>query len=45
MTQEVEEYFSCLLAFIDSTDQQITKPKNKEGKRGILFWKEEKDTL
>ncbi len=40
--EEVEEYFPGFIAFIDSTEQQIPRPKNNKRKGCILFGKEEK---
>ena len=40
--EEVEKYFPGFLAFIDSTEQQIPRPVDKERKKNVLFWKEEK---
>ena len=37
--QEVEIYFPGFKAFIDSTEQEIPRPKNKKRKEErVLFW-------
>ncbi len=39
--EEIEQYFPGFLAFIDSTEQQIPRPVDKE-RRKILFRQKEK---
>ena len=36
--EEVEIYFPGFQAFIDSTEQEIQRPKNKKRKKDVLFW-------
>ena len=40
--EEVEQHFPGFIAFIDCTEQQIPRPKNKERRKDVLFRKEEK---
>ncbi len=40
--EEVEKYFPGFLAFIDSTEQQIPRPVDKERRKMYLFRQEEK---
>ena len=40
--EEIGEYFPGFAAFIDATEQEIPRPKRKEGEEGQpLLWKEE----
>ena len=40
--EEVEKYFPGFLAFIDSTEQQIPRPKNKRRRTVYYFRQKEK---
>ena len=40
--EEVEKYFPGLMAFIDSTEQQIPRPVDRKRRKMSLFWKKEK---
>ena len=42
---EVEKYFPGFLAFIDSTEQQIPRPTNKERKKEYYSGKKKKHTI
>ena len=42
---EVEKYFPGFLAFIDSTEQQIPRPKNKRRKKVYYSGKKKKHTI
>ena len=38
---EVEEYFPGFKAFIDSSEQEIPRPKNKRREKKLLLWQKE----
>ena len=42
---EVEEYFPCFKAFIDSTEQEIPRPKNKRRRKSYYSAKKKKHTV
>src|SRR4051794_31263115 len=43
--EEVEKYFPCFLAFIDSTERQIPRPKNKRRRTVYYSGKKKKHTV
>jgi DDE superfamily endonuclease len=42
---EVEEYFPSFKAFIDSTKQEIPRPKNKSRRKSYYYGKKKKHTV
>ena len=43
--QEVEKYFLGFKAFIDSTEQEISRPKDKKMKKDYYSWKKKRHTV
>src|SRR4051794_17157556 len=44
-SSEIEQYFPGFIAFIDSTEQQIPRPKNKRKRKAYYSGKKKRHTI